>query len=478
MDLSLSEGLAQLRRADIEHVLLPILAQLILIIIVARLFARGFRAIGQPAVVGEIAAGVVLGPSLLGALFPDVFAAIFQPEVHGVPLELTRTLFGFSLTILSQIGLVLLLFLIGLEFDFSHLRFNSTSALSISVAGVAFPLALGIGVAYLIHPVLGGDIPILSFSLFLGVALSITAIPILGRMMMELGITQTRIGAVTISSAAVDDAIGWILLAAVAAIARSGFEPGSAVLMIAETVLFAAFMICIARPILSRAIRWYMKKYGKELGVDALAVLLGLLFACAIVTNLIGIFAIFGAFILGAVLSGEKEFREAIKDRLYSFVTAFFLPIFFCYTGLRTDIGSLNSLGLWGMCGLIFAAAVIGKFGGCFGAARLGGFSNREAGCIGVMMNTRALMELIVINVGRDLGVIPPVVFTMLVLMALGTTIMTTPILMWFQRGTELEPCIRHTWYKEPLPVTPESNGDGEGHVRILARRSHENALP
>jgi len=202
-------------------------------------------------------------------------------------------------------------------------------------------------------------------------------------------------------------------------------------------------------------------------------VLLVAMFLCAVATNLIGIFAIFGAFLLGAVLSGERQFREIIKDKLHTFVSAFFLPIFFCYTGLRTNIGSLNTLALWGICGLVLAAAVIGKFGGCFIAARFSRFSNREAGCIGAMMNCRALMELIVINVGRDLGVIPPVVFTMLVLMALLTTIMTSPLLLAFMRGTELEPHIDRVWYGKSVPVDPGANGKLQDRSRLPGETIH-----
>jgi Kef-type K+ transport system membrane component KefB len=282
----------------------------------------------------------------------------------------------------------------------------------------------------------------IGFALFMGTALSITAIPILGRMMMELHITRTRLGAITISAAAVDDVTGWILLASVAAIVRAEFDVTHTLLMVAETVGFALVMIFLARPVLQRWVRFALRRGDGEIGVTGLAVLLALLFSCAIATNLIGIFAIFGAFFLGAVLSSEGEFRQAVNRRLRDFVTAFFLPIFFAYTGLRTDVGSLGSWEMWGLCALVSAAAVVGKFGGCGLAAWFSGFSRRESACIGALMNTRALMALIVINLGKDLGVVPESVFCMLIIMALVTTIMTTPALLRLMWGTELEPHI------------------------------------
>jgi Kef-type K+ transport system membrane component KefB len=245
----------------------------------------------------------------------------------------------------------------------------------------------------------------------------------------------------------VDDACGWILLATVAAVVHAErgegpFDPLHAAVMLAEALTFGLFMVFLARPLLCRWARYVMHESKGELSLNALSVLLFLLFVCAIVTNLIGIFAVFGAFLLGAVLSGESEFRTAVNRRLRDFVVAFFLPIFFAYTGLRTNVGSLHSLELWLLCGLVTALAVAGKFGGCTLAAWLGGFSLREAACVGAMMNTRGLMELIVINLGKDLGVIPDSVFCMLVLMAMATTMMTTPLLLRLMRGTELEPYI------------------------------------
>jgi Kef-type K+ transport system membrane component KefB len=439
---NLADPVQALRHLDVESVLLPILLQLALIILAARVFAVLFRRLGQPSVVGEIAAGLVLGPSVFGRLLPSAFEAVFHPPVHGLPPELGNSLLGWILTTLSQLGLIFLLFLIGLEFDFGHLRWHGKSAAAISLAGVALPFALGYALARAMHPAVAPDLPPTGFALFLGTALSITAIPILGRMMMELNITRTRLGAITIAAAAVDDATGWILLATVAAIVRAEFDPKATFAMIGWTVAFALGMAFLAGPLLRRWARFALRKGDGEIGLNSLAILLAVICACAIATNLIGIFAIFGAFVLGAVLSGEHEFRQAIGRRLREFVTAFFLPIFFAYTGLRTNVGSLDSWTLWGLCGLTSLAAVIGKLGGCGLAAWWTGHSPREAACIGAMMNTRALMALIVINLGKDLGVVNDSVFCMLIIMALLTTVMTTPLLLRFMRGTELEPYI------------------------------------
>jgi len=437
-----------LKGLHVEAVLLPLLWQVALIILAARVFATLFRKLGQPSTVGEIAAGLAIGPSLLGQLSPELYHSIFHPAIEGVPLAVSDQLYRWILTSFSQFGLILLLFLIGMEFDFKHLKVSGKSAIAVSVTGVLFPFGLGVLLATLLYPVVGQGINQLGFTLFLGTSMSITAIPVLGRIMLELGITRSKIAALTISAAAVDDALGWILLATVSAMVKSGLSGsssingGQAALMMLETVLFALAMVYVVRPLLRKWVARAMNNETRELSLNSIAILLAILFSCAIVTNLIGIFAIFGAFVLGAILSEEHEFREAVNRKFRDFVTAFFLPIFFAYTGSRTDIGTLGSWQLWGLCGLVSLTAIIGKFGGCGVAAWLTGSRPREAACIGVMMNTRGLMELVVINVGKDLGVIPDSVYCMLVIMALLTTVMTTPILLRTMRGTELEPLI------------------------------------
>lgn len=403
--------------AHIENILLVVLIQLALIIGAARLFGNLFQRMRQPAVCGEIAAGLILGPSLFGRFFPDLSQRVFSSTVNPV----------FS--IMSQIGLVLLMFLVGLEFEFSHLKKNRAAALSVSLAGIVLPFALGFALGAYMHRDLQLPGNWVFFSLFMSTAMSITAIPILGRIMIELQLNRSMIGSLTITAAAIDDAVGWILLALVTAIAQSNFDPIRFSGMVAAVLAFGAVMVLAVRPLAIKVLHRTLAANRGHLSLNALAALLIAIFLAAICTNLIGIFSIFGAFLFGAILYDQHELVAAIRGRLNDFVTVFFLPIFFTYTGLRTDIGSMSGAHLWMLCGLVLLAAVAGKLGGCTLAARWNGLSWRDAGMIGVMMNTRALMELIVINIGYDLGIIPRSVFFILVFMAIVTTYMTAPIL-------------------------------------------------
>ncbi len=423
-----------------EQILFPILAQLVVILISARIMGYLVRFLGQPEVVGEIAAGLLLGPSFLGMWFPAIQAQIFPTIVEGVGPGILPAI----LTVLAQLGLLLLLFQVGLEFDFSHLKWSGMATFSISATGIVFPFGLGLLLAWFIHDRLGirADgtvVDFLPFALFIGTAMSITALPILGRLMIEWGITRTRLATITISAAALDDAVGWIILATVAAIASSAFDPLRLIGMIGASVGFFLLMLLVVAPLIRKWLGRLMAKSGGEVSMVALSICMVLVFMSAMVTSKIGIFAIFGAFIAGAVLSPLPGLREAVSRRLREFTTAFFLPIFFAYTGLRTNIGSLNDGYLWGICALVMAAAIGGKLLGCLLAAKVSGYPWRESMLIGVLMNTRALMELIVINAGKDLGVLPDSLFTMFVLMALVTTVMTTPLFFLFNKGTEVE---------------------------------------
>lgn len=444
----LGAGLNAFQKLPIEDLLLPVLVQLVVLIAMARIFSMIFRRFGQPIAVGEIAAGLVLGPSLLGWLFPEVSNFLFRPEFAGIPHAISDAALNKIFSVLSQIGLIFLLFLVGLEFDFSHLKWHGRTALSVSIAGILLPFALGLAIAPVLLPRIepvedGQRVPFWGFALFLGVSMSITALPTLGRMMMEWGITRTKLGAITISAAAVNDAAGWIILATIAAIVRSTFDKWQTVKMALLALGFGLLMVFVVRPMLVRWARSALRRGQGDLGLIDLTVMVILLLLSAIATNWIGIFAIFGAFLFGSVLSSVPEFRDAVSRRLRDLVTAFFLPIFFTYTGLRTDVRSLGSIEMWLLGGLVLAAAIVGKFGGCGLAAWLSGLSKKEAALVGVMMNTRALMELIVINAGYELRVIPRSVFCMLVLMAVITTVMTTPILRRLMPGTELEGPIR-----------------------------------
>ncbi|MEX0670236.1 MAG: cation:proton antiporter [Pirellulales bacterium] len=430
-----------------EEALRPLLVQLVVIILAARAGAVVARWLRQPSVVGEIVAGLLLGPSAFGAWFPDLFAMVFHGGAGGAGSGAMEA----SLTSFSQVGLVLLLFLIGIEFDFSHVRRQGRRAAAISLAGVVAPFGLGIGLAWLMVPrleALGatGPIDARSFALFMGTAMSITAIPILGRILIEIGMQHTPLGATVIAAAACDDAVGWTLLAAVSALASGNFEAGRIAAMAGATLVFAMVCLFIVRPLLlpllQRAVRDEGATGHSRLSLGMLSLVLALLLVAAWITSWIGIFAIFGAFLLGASLSGVPKVREAMAAHLTDFVTVFFLPIFFTFTGLRTNIGSLGTPEAWGWCAAVMAVAVLGKWGGCGLAARLSGMPAGEASCVGVFMNTRALMELIVINVGIDLGVIPPAVACMLVLMAIATTLMATPLAAWMLRGSQYEPLL------------------------------------
>ncbi|MBI5367147.1 MAG: cation:proton antiporter [Planctomycetes bacterium] len=444
-DLSVPGGPCLLLLASaVEGTVSRVLPQLVVILAAARLAALAFKRLGQPAAVGEIAAGLLLGPSLLGWLAPAATRALFTPEP------------GEILMVLSQLGLVLLLFLIGLEFDFTHLRLDGGAAALISISGVALPFGLGWAVAHVLHPRVAAGIEFTAFALFMGTAMSITAIPILGRILMELNLSRTRLGTIAIAAAAVDDATGWVLLAACSALVQSRFRLADSALMLGSTIAYGFFLILVLRPLLHRWATWTLGVNGGELTMPALAALLVLIFLSAMVTSKIGIFAIFGAFLLGAVFSAHADFRRAVTRRMGDFVTAFFLPIFFTFTGLRTDVTGLGSVELWLLAGLVSAAAIAGKFGGCALAARLGGMPWRTATAVGVLMNTRALMELIVLNVGYNLGVIPQTVFSMLVLMALLTTAMCTPLLLaLLRRDPELRPLLARSEFRAWLGAEP-----------------------
>lgn len=408
-----------------EALLFFTLLQLTVIIMAARLGGEVAHRIGQSPVVGEIIVGILLGPSLFGLLAPGVFEYVFR----SAPPE--------PMQMLSQIGLILLMFQIGLEFDFAHLmdRHHRRAVTYVATASMVAPFALGFGFGYFTAPLLSPGVDPIASALFIATAFSITALPSLGRMMIEFKITRQPIGVIAISAAAINDVIGWLLLALVTALALTQFSAadfGLKVLLVAGFFLTWWFLM---RPLMKRLIRISQagrapmgEKAGRgRLTHNLLGIMLAGIFVSAITTYQLGIFAIFGGFMMGVILHDEHEFIEAWKERIGHFVIVFFLPIFFTYTGLRTHIGSMDSAAAWGWCLLLIALATLGKFGGSYVAARWAGLSHQEGKVLGIMMNTRALMELIVINVGYDLGVISQQVFTMLVLMAIFSTVITTP---------------------------------------------------
>jgi Kef-type K+ transport system membrane component KefB len=384
----------------------------------ARLGNRLLRALGQPGVVGEIVAGLVLGPSLFGHFFPA--AAIF---VFGATPSM-------PITIISQIGLVLLMFQIGTDFEFGHLSRprNRNGTIGIAAASVAVPFALGFAIGEMSAPYLAPHIDSLTYSLFFGVGLAITAVPILGRILREFDLTRTEIGVVAISAAALNDVIGWVMLAGISAYASARFSAGGIGVQVGGIVLLLLLAWYVLRPLVKRLLA-AMPIVNGELPPNLMTLVVCLAFAAGICTYELGIFAIFGGFLAGLLFHRDQRFVEAWRNQVGKFVMVFFLPVFFTYTGLRTNVLGLVSGSDWEWLSVVLAAAILGKVVPVYLASRLAGFNSRESTILGSLMNTRALMELIVLNIGLDLGFIPQNVFTMLVIMAVVTTVMTGPLL-------------------------------------------------
>ncbi|MFD4182911.1 cation:proton antiporter, partial [Rhodococcus sp. NPDC058514] len=396
-----------------------VLLDIAVIIVVARLFGRAARALRQPAVVGEIVAGIALGPSLLGALPGDLDGQLFPPDV--VPY----------LKVLAQLGLVLFMFIVGLELDVALLRGRERIAGSISLASIVVPFALGAASTLILHPlhgeVDGEQVSLFALMLFMGVAMSITAFPVLARILADRGMHRTTVGVLALASAAVDDVLAWTLLAFVVAVVKGG-SPFEVVRIVALTVVFAAMMFGIARPLLVRLLGWYRR--AGRLTPDILAVILVGVLLSAYVTEQIGIHAIFGAFVFGAVLPREnaQDLTREILERLEQVSVLLLLPIFFVVTGFGVDIAGLTGSGWWQLL-FILSIAIGGKFVGAFGGARLQRMPVQQSAAIAVLMNTRGLTELVILSIGRELGVLDGELFTMMVLMALITTALTEPLL-------------------------------------------------
>ena len=403
---------------NLHHPLSILLIQIIAVLLMVRLFGFLFKHIGQPGVIGEIVAGIVLGPSVLGYFFPDVFQALFPPE------SLT------NLELLSQVGLVLFMFVIGMELDFSVLKNKINETLVISHAGILVPFFLGIVASYWIYEeYAAAQTAFLPFALFIGISMSITAFPVLARIIQERNMTKTSLGTLAIASAANDDVTAWCLLAVVIAIAKAGTF-ASALYAIGLTALYIMFMV--VRPFLKKVGEVYANQ--EVINKTFVALILLILIISSTLTEIIGIHALFGAFMAGVVMPPSIGFRKVMMEKVEDIALVFFLPLFFAFTGLRTEIGLINSPALWGVCLLLITVAVAGKLGGCAVAARLVGESWKDSFTIGTLMNTRGLMELVALNIGYEMGVLPPSIFVILVIMALVTTFMTTPLLHLVER--------------------------------------------
>jgi Kef-type K+ transport system membrane component KefB len=403
---------------SIEHTVVATLLQLIVIILFARVAGSVARAVRQPRAVGEIVAGLLLGPSFLGFLWPDLSGTIFAADAAAPML------------ILSQIGLILLMFQIGSDFEFGHLRElrNRKAVIYVALASICVPLVVGLLLGLLTAPFLAPGIDVLTYSLFVGIAFAITAVPILGRILREYALTRTETGVIAITAAAANDVVGWVALAGVAAYASAQFSTGQSALQIGGILLLLVFLWFVGRP----GADWLVRRFPIEQGQPSnglVAIVLALIFVAGITTEKLGIFTIFGGFLLGLLFHRHLDFVEAWRRQIGQFVLVFFLPIFFTYTGLRTNVLGLDTASDWLWCGAILFAAVAVKVIPVYIAARLAGLGSQQSSILGVLMNTRALMELIVLNIGFSLGFIPQDVFTILVIMAVATTIMTGPLL-------------------------------------------------
>lgn len=399
-----------------------VLVALVIVILAARVVGAAFAWLRQPPVVGEVLAGVLLGPSVLGRLAPGASAFVLPPEV--APF----------LSVLAQIGVILYMFLVGLELDLARLRKRTHAAVLISHASIIVPFILGTVLALLLYPRLAtSDVSFTHFALFSGVSMSVTAFPVLARILTDRGVQTSPLGVIALACAAVDDVTAWCLLAFVVSVVNT--HATGALATFALTLAYLAVMFGVLRPIVRRLVERQQGKEAKN-GLasppatrSVLAVVFIALLLSALATEFIGIHAIFGGFALGTIIPADSSLARDLQQKLEDFVVIVLLPAFFAFTGLRTSIGLVQGAEAWTLCGLILLTACAGKFGGSAIAARLTGLKWRDAASVGILMNTRGLMELIVLNIGLDLHVISPTLFAMLVIMALVTTTATTPIL-------------------------------------------------
>jgi Kef-type K+ transport system membrane component KefB len=399
------------------------------VILTGRLLASVLQHFGQPPVIGEVLAGIVLGPSLLGWACSQWFGAAHSPLL---PPEVAP-----HLSIIAQLGVILYMFLVGLEFNPGVLRSQAHAAVAISHASIIIPFLLGALLALGLFTRLAPEgVPFTSFALFMGIALAVTAFPVLARILTDRDMARTPLGVMALSCAAVDDVTAWCLLAFVAGVVQS--QVSGALQVVLLSLAYIAAMLIFVRPIAARLIRKLTD--GKGLSPTAVAIVFASLLLSALTTEWIGIHAVFGAFLLGVIIPHDSHIARSLKAGLEQVVTVLLLPAFFAYTGMRTQIGLVSGWENWLICGLIIVAASVGKFGGTLAAARLAGLDWRTSSSLGILMNTRGLMELIVLNIGLDLGVITPTLFAMMVIMALATTLATTPLLALLEQKYAAQP--------------------------------------
>lgn len=427
---SSQESVRRVLHENLRNPLSILLLQIIVILVAARLCGRLFLKFGQPAVVGEMIAGIILGPSVLGMLSPAALTFLFPAS----SLD--------ALKLLSQIGVMLFMFVVGMELNAQHLREKAQAAVLVSHASILVPFFLGVVLSLVIYGPLGSSkTSFTAFALFMGIAMSITAFPVLARIIDEREMSKTYLGSTAIACAAVDDVTAWCILAVVIAIVKAnGLEASIVTIILA--LLFVGIMIFLLRPRIGRIItrNFENETWRKGFMTGTLA----LIFACAWFTELIGIHALFGAFLAGAIMPTVNGFRSFLREKLETFSTAALLPLFFAFTGLRTQINLLSDWQSWLICLGIILVAIAGKLGGSMLAARWTGMSWHDSLSIGVLMNTRGLIELIVLNIGYELGILPARIFAIMVLMALFTTSMTGPLLSLLKRRQQSESVLTH----------------------------------
>jgi Kef-type K+ transport system membrane component KefB len=404
--------------------LVHVLVALVAIIVLARLLGLVFRRLRQPPVIGEVIAGIVLGPSLLGRFAPDLSAFLVPGEVAPY------------LRILAEVGVIIYMFLVGVDLDIGHLRARTRSSIAVSHASIVVPFVLGIVLALWLYADWAPQgVGFGVFALFIGVAMSITAFPVLARILTDREMHTTPLGAIALACAAVDDVTAWCLLALLVGSVRA--EPGAVLLTLALAIGFIAVVLGLVRPLAVRLAR--RAERSESLDQETFAVVCIVALLGAVSTELIGIHALFGAFLVGTVIPHDSRLAEQIRVRLGYAVVVLLLPAFFAFTGMRTQIALLEGWHAWLTCGAVIAVAVIGKLGGSTLAARVTGLGWRHSFALGVLLNTRGLMELIVLNVGLDLGVLSPALFAIFVIMALVTTIIATPVLDRLNRARGLD---------------------------------------
>lgn len=397
------------------HPLATLLLQIISILFAARLLGYLFNKIRQPAVIGEIVAGILLGPTLLGHYLPEISQFLFPENSIN------------NLQFISQIGLILFMFTVGMELDFSMLKGKAKNALLISHTAIWLSFTLGILLAYFMYDIYAPEgSPFLSFALFIGISMSITAFPVLARVVQERGLMKTHLGGLAMTSAAIDDITAWCLLAAVVAVVKAG-TAGGAMFNILFTFSYVLIMLALVRPFMKRVGEIYSRKKLMSRWIIAISFLV--LLISSYVADLLGIHALFGAFLAGIIMPPSLNFRRILTEKTEDVALIIFLPLFFVYSGLRTKLGLLDSQEMWFHTLIIIAFAVIGKFMGAYLGSRFTGQTSKVSLQMGALMNTRGLMELVVLNIGLDLGVLSPEIFSMLVVMALITTFMTGPLM-------------------------------------------------